>query len=260
MTRLGLLCLAMVVVCIPSPARATVVLAAGDSITSGCCASPNYFTVMAAELAAVGGFSPIKEGCGGASTEDWIGTDDQVATSCGTTIPESLYLSRIAPQPVLDIVTILLGTNDAGEDIEPGDYEENLQTLVELIQGQGVPRVILMSPPQLFWSSVEDQQRVEQYGSRVLEICAETAGVECGPDLYLLLGIEDFDQGGIHPNAAGHEEIGHALAQHILASGPSGVPSLGPIGILSLIGSLCVTFFTFHQRLRRKHRTAWVRG
>jgi lysophospholipase L1-like esterase len=252
------LLLAIAVLCTPAatPARAAVVLAAGDSITAGCCASPNYFSVMAADLAVVGGFSPIKEGCAGASTEDWIGTDDHVAASCGTTIPESLYLSRIAPQPVLDIVTILLGTNDAGEDISPDDYEANLRTLVALVQGQGVPRIILVIPPQLFSSSPADQDRVQQYGFRVFAICADTAGVECGPNLFILLGEEDFAEDEIHPNAAGHAKIGHAVAQHILAPAPAGVPTMGPAGWLGLVASICATSLTFGRRLRKKAATA----
>ena len=43
-------------------------------------------------------------------------------------------------------------------------------------------------------------------------VCEEMEGVVCGPDARFLLGVEDFEEGDIHPNGSGHRKIAEALA------------------------------------------------
>jgi lysophospholipase L1-like esterase len=118
------------------------------------------------------------------------------------------------------LVTILLGTNDARGAISAEDYSQNVKLIVEGLLADGVQRVILIIPPRQFIGEVEDPEKVRllaQYRLRLLELCFTGSGeIECGPDLFTELDVDDFDPEGIqqirvHPNAQGHAKIVSAL-------------------------------------------------
>ncbi len=118
------------------------------------------------------------------------------------------------------LVTILLGTNDARGAVTAEEYGQNVKLIVEGLLADGVQRVILIIPPRQFIGEVEDSEKVHllaQYRLRLLELClAANEEIKCGPDLFMELGVDDFDPEGVqrirvHPNAKGHARIVSAL-------------------------------------------------
>ena len=118
------------------------------------------------------------------------------------------------------LVTILLGTNDARGGVTAEEYGENVNSIVADLLTDGVQRVILIIPPRQFIGETEDTEKVHllaQYRLQLLELClAGGEAVECGPDLFVELGVDDFDPEGVHavrvhPNAQGHARIARVL-------------------------------------------------
>ena len=196
----------------------------GDSITFGIVSTPvgpSYADVVSVEMPVV------NLGIGGSSTADWINE----VVNC-TDEDQS--------------VSILLGTNDAVGFLEPfpitpAEYSANLATMVGNLTTNGCQRIILMTPPQnfAFPTNPDVQLRLAEYRLEVLELCdSGVAGLECGPDVWSLLGEEDFDTNNVHPNGPGHQKIGNALVAQSTVRAPRVSLSWGvvPATLLGLVG------------------------
>lgn len=192
----------------------------GDSITEG-------------QLSGVGG-TPYGElvrdglgdtwdvhgiGCGGASSLDW--TLPFGNAICGGQLwSPTVYEARALPLLPADVVTVMLGTNDATGFFEPSptdpvDYRQAMDAIVANLLADGAGTVMLLPPPPQCPGASMDL--VMQYRDEVLDLCTTTAGVVCGPDVTTLLGPADFDGCDVHPDASGHEAIADALVDALQA-------------------------------------------
>ena len=197
------------------------VLMIGDSITEGQQSLPAaypYATVVASLLGE--GYDVTQVGCGGATTWDWSSFGG--VTLCGGEFWEpSVYEARAIPNLPVDIATVMLGTNDATgffepAPIPPADYRLNLIDLVTNLLEDGAARVMLMTPPPMCDSAdAATVARLDAYRIIVNAICDADERVVCGPDVYRVLGDEDFQGCDVHPNGIGHLHLGVAVAEAI---------------------------------------------
>lgn len=198
------------------------VLMIGDSITEGVQSSPSAepYTAVAAKVLGQR-FTVTQIGCGGATTWDWSLLGG--VTLCGGRLwKPNVYESLARPNLPADVVTVMLGTNDATgfyepAPISPDAYRTNLANLVTHLLNDGAGKVMLMPPPHMCESANEDViRRLEAYRTIVRTMCNTRAGVVCGPDVYTLLNEDDFQGCDIHPNGLGHRTLGIAIAEMIL--------------------------------------------
>jgi lysophospholipase L1-like esterase len=200
----------------------TSILMIGDSITEGVQSNPSaepYTTVAAKVLGK--GFTVTQVGCGGATTWDWSSLGG--VTLCGgQSWDRNVYEARARPNLPADVVTVMLGTNDATgffepAPISPDEYRDNLANLVTNLLNDGAGQVMLMPPPPMCESTNADVvMRLEAYRTIVGSMCSTREGVVCGPDVYTLLNEDDFQGCDVHPNGLGHLTLGIAIATMIL--------------------------------------------
>lgn len=200
----------------------TSILMIGDSITEGVQSNPSaepYTTVAAKVLGK--GFTVTQVGCGGATTWDWSSFGG--VTLCGGQFWDlNVYEARARPNLPADVVTVMLGTNDATgffepAPISPNEYRDNLANLVTNLLNDGAGQVMLMTPPPMCESTNPDVvMRLEAYRTIVEAMCSTRKGVVCGPDVYTLLTEDDFQGCDPHPNGLGHLTLGIAVAMMIL--------------------------------------------
>lgn len=75
---------------------------------------------------------------------------------------------------------------------------------------------MLMSPPPMCdTADAATVARLEAYRAIVAAICDADERVVCGPDVYTLLGADDFQDCDVHPNGIGHLNLGVAVAEAI---------------------------------------------
>lgn len=197
------------------------VLMIGDSITQGQQSLPagqQYTTVAAAILGPQ--YEVVEIGCGGASSGDWLPFGD--VTLCGGEFwSPNIYLNRALPNLPAEMVTIMLGTNDATGFFEPApitpeQYRENMSDLVTSLINDGAEQVLLMSPPPMCAAADPlTVGRLTAYRLIIKDLCETLPGVICGPDVYTLLNPEDFAGCDVHPNGVGHQKLGIAVAKAI---------------------------------------------
>ncbi|MBU3951732.1 MAG: SGNH/GDSL hydrolase family protein [Proteobacteria bacterium] len=200
----------------------TSILMIGDSITEGVQSNPSAepYTAVAAKILGKG-FTVTQVGCGGATTWDWSSFGG--VTLCGGQFWDlNVYEARARPNLPADVVTVMLGTNDATgffepAPISPNEYRDNLANLVTNLLNDGAGQVMLMTPPPMCESTNPDVvMRLEAYRTIVEAMCSTRKGVVCGPDVYTLLTEDDFQGCDPHPNGLGHLTLGIAVAMMIL--------------------------------------------
>jgi len=124
----------------------------------------------------------------------------------------------------LDIVVVMLGTNDTKRRFTPSPYDiaEGLELIIRAIQhsetgpDDGTPQVLVVSPPHIepghggFWGDIFDG---------AVEVSEKLA--PCFRKIARRTGAEFFDAAkiirpspvdGVHLDPAGHRELGSALA------------------------------------------------
>jgi lysophospholipase L1-like esterase len=222
---------------VPAGAVPIQVLAIGDSITAGVVSGPAgdpYVDVLATELGP--GFEVINAGCSGASSLDWM---RPYAESLPCPIAGA-YELRAQPHLPTEIVTILLGGNDAVGYFENGPvpvdaFTSTMDALIDRLFGDGVGLVVLMTPPPNPGASAAVDLRLQAYGDALWTLCEPGTHVVCGLDLYELLDASlDFEGTNPHPNAAGHEKIGLALADVVRSVPEPSTALLLAFGLMAL--------------------------
>lgn len=199
----------------------------GDSITYGVVGGgvgPAFAVSLEKRLGT--GYRVTNLGCSGSRSFDWMPGADPV--NCGTG-NVSLFGEVVVPNLPTDLAVILLGTNDAHGYHAPFPtpvewYRASLIALVAALLEGGSGQVMLMTPPPAPPFAVTQERwifrNLNAYRTEVLEICSETRGVICGPDLFRLLkSHRDFDRENFHPHSAGHERIARALFESITRAG-----------------------------------------
>jgi lysophospholipase L1-like esterase len=201
------------------------VLLVGDSITVGRVGGPPgrpYRLLLSDALGP--DYALTHVACSGTSSLDWTISRGNGYCPSGFS-PPTLYQSRVRPRLPADIVTVMLGTNDAQGAGEPSpvtreDYAAALREIVGNLLADGAKRVVLMTPPPIPFPFSKDpkvQQRLAAYREEVLALCGATPGVVCGPDAFTLLDASDFFLTDVHPTVAGHRKIADALGEAIRA-------------------------------------------
>jgi len=231
--HLGLSLLAVGLV--PSAAFAEVeplrVLMIGDSITAGVrvTSSQSYPGLLAEWLGA--DYEIVERGCSSTTTSMWLPPDGSSPTGgvwCRNQQPASIYGAFAQAELPADIVTVMLGTNDALFTwISDQDYASNLEEIVAALLDEGAGTVVLMTPPD--HPDPQDWQgpyRLRLLGTRVRMICESMPGVVCGPDVYELLSDPSYfsrvaGEFNVHPNAAGHALIAEHLHDLIVELSPA---------------------------------------
>jgi len=206
-----------------SAAEPSRVVLIGDSITAGKVsgeAGPGYADVLAVQLGAA--YVVSNQGCGGSRLSDW--RPDSPAAICGNGVFE-LWEERVTPNLPAELVTVMLGTNDAtgflplrpSQPVPVEEYAAALSKIVNALRDAGARRVLLMTPPpRCETASKATLDRLKGYRREVLATCATTPEVVCGPDAYALLDpAEHFEACDAHPNATGHATLGKQLAHQV---------------------------------------------
>jgi lysophospholipase L1-like esterase len=218
--------LVVLVTASPTAASPLRVLLIGDSITYGTGfvsddAGPPYAELLASLLDA--DHEVVNAGCGGASSLDWsLSLPGSVCGGVGV-LPDGLFVERALPHLPAEMVSIMLGTNDAIGFFEPRPvpvpiYRLALDEIVSNLLAAGADTVILMTPPDHIWPDPAARNRLIGYREQVLDICSETSSVICGPDVFALLDpVLHFEGGDLHPNARGHAIIAQSLYETIAA-------------------------------------------
>jgi lysophospholipase L1-like esterase len=233
---------ALALIALPGAALAAPfsVVLLGDSITLGLVsepAGPSYAELLADSLGP--DFEVTNVGCGGTASGDWtLSRGDVLCGSVGFVSP-NLYEGRALPELPADLVTVLLGTNDAIGFFEPGivaveDYRDAVAEIAANLLLDGATQVMLMTPPPNFVSTLP-QSFLVQYRAEILGLCgAPGDAILCGPDVFALLGPEDFGD-SVHPNGAGNAKIASALDDAIRSVVPEpGSASLALLGLTAL--------------------------
>lgn len=231
--------LAALALALPGSAAAApiTVLLLGDSITEGLISDPvgpSYASLLADSLGA--GFEVANLGCGGASSLDWTRSRGGVLCGSSFTVP-NLYEALALPALPADLVTILLGTNDAigfsePERVEPSVFRAAIEELVGDLLADGARQVLLMTPPPNYRNPVTNE-RVSAYRNEILSLCgAPGDALLCGPDIFALLVQADFAEMNVHPNGLGQAKIASALHDAILTAVPE--PRSAPLTLLGL--------------------------
>jgi len=212
-----------------SPYRTTIGFI-GDSITYGTGAGSSATNAVATTCAVLGLpiSSCLNAGVGNAGTNDFA---DDAWSSNGNPAPTSATKPMTYAESVfggkVDIVHIMLGANDAeiGNDISTDAYRANLQTMVDKLKASGVRQVIVSYPIYFGVTSIRNansQALNLSYQSAIDDVIAANGG-------YVLLGDTagyDWFQannsfvGGtdlVHPNAAGHVQLGEFWAGAIMS-------------------------------------------
>jgi lysophospholipase L1-like esterase len=222
----------------PAAALSIRTLLIGDSITAGIVGgppAPSYADLTAAALPA--NFDVLNIGQGGASVRKWLPGFPCYPACPG---PGSYFDDLVEPALPVEIVTILLGTNDAlgfliPEPTDPALYRAQLRELTDALFQGGARDLLLMTPPQLSAAAIPDiDSHLQGYRNAIFGLSAGNPNIHLGPDLYALIDpIDDFDPAdNIHPNAAGHSKIADALVQAIRVLPEPGTRVLLAIGVI----------------------------
>lgn len=182
----------------------------------------------------------INIACPGSSLLDW--TRESKITPCpppGDRVVEDLFATLAQPELPVDIVTVLLGTNDSigwvePDPVTPEAFATGLDQLLATLLFEGAESIVLMTPPDrpVF---PEDRVRLLAYRETILDRCRRLEDLVCGPDLFTLLDSElDFAAGDLHLNAGGHERVASALRETIVQIPEPTAPPLSIVTITSL--------------------------
>jgi len=215
-----LLVLALLLAARSAAATPIGVVLLGDSITAGRVSQPTGPPWAALLEDALGpDFSVANVACGGTSSLDWTLTRGNGLCGAMGFVGPTIYQARALPALPAQIVTVMLGTNDATGFFEPSrvpvaTYRSAIDELVGDLLDDGADTVVLMTPPAYTADPIA-LALLTGYRGEILDVCASTPGVVCGPDVFTLLGPSDFAPGNVHPNAQGHAEIAVAVEASI---------------------------------------------
>ena len=183
--------------------------------------------VMEIELGAE--YEVIEEGLSARTTDV---ADPSLPHISGAGLDGSAYLSSaIATHQPLDLVVIMLGTNDVKEmfDRSPFRIALGMGKLIDIVEqtGGGVgtsypaPKVLVLSPPPL--GNVAPEERAERFAGGVektealpllYEAIAEAAGAEFY-DVGTLATTDEID--GVHFSPETHNAIGVGIAEKVMS-------------------------------------------
>jgi lysophospholipase L1-like esterase len=194
------------------------VLMIGDSITDG---SSGTGATYAAQLSKrlQGKHEILNVAVGGSTTRDWA---NRAPTMPYVDQARGLFDAQVPALAPFDVVTVMLGTNDAlgffeTAPLSADEYEASLSTLIQRLLELGASRVVLVSPPPYCEHPglPEARARLHAYARRMRGLCARDTHLVCGPDpLRLVDPVRDYDgtKDCIHPLEAGHRKVADALA------------------------------------------------
>jgi len=116
------------------------------------------------------------------------------------------------------VVTILLGTNDAIQEITPRDFGDNLSKIVNALLEDGSGTIILVVPPPIFFllgRAPAANLLLNHYRQEIEWLCGvPDDAIECGPDLFDVIKREHvFD--GIHFNDEGGDIVAGLLLDEL---------------------------------------------
>jgi lysophospholipase L1-like esterase len=136
--------------------------------------------------------------------------------------------SIMARHPGMDTGLIMIGTNDAGQQIPAGlgctgaacdgTYKGNLQTLIAKVQASGITPVIAYPPPG--WNSTTPwtssfNNRIRQYIDAIDEVASLDPDVLMGPDFFAFfmpseaVNYRSLFADTLHPNALGYRMMSY---------------------------------------------------
>ena len=236
--RTSVLCLLTLWI-LPGQSQALSLVSVGDSITEGLLSppvGPSYPDILADV------YDVTNVGCGGTSSQDWSPTASSSLPSCGAVAFSALYSDSVLPLMPVDVVTVLLGTNDAIGFFEPTaisieNYQSNMESLVLALLLDGAGQVILLAPPAFPSGGPVEAAYITGYRNAIRELCEPPGDdILCGPDLGELLDSSDdyFAAGSFHPNGPAHALI----ASELIALVPEASGMLLGIAGLSCVGLL----------------------
>jgi lysophospholipase L1-like esterase len=220
----------------PDPIR---VLMIGNSITNGYDVEPweAYPSLVGVWLGE--GYEVIEEGCGGSKVGDWHPDRPDLAPCEG--FLWNLYPRYVERNLPVDIVTVMLATNDAVESTNNAEFLDDFVDLMDALVEE-VEHVVVMTPPDLPENMTATQRaKIFGFANMIRFICSNRESLICGPDVFRLLDPElHFPILGsgrdLHPNAAGHEQIAVELYDTIVQIPEPSLALLEGTAVLVLCG------------------------
>ena len=146
--------------------------------------------------------SAVNDGVNGATTASWAENHE------GS--PLYNLLEDIAHGAVYNVVSIMLGTNDANIDgTSAADYQTNLQTTITALVGAGINKIVLNQPPYLKTESlVGANATLGTYNAALANLVTANPGIVVLGDMaaYSIFAANAatyYQADGVHPNDAG---------------------------------------------------------
>lgn len=175
----------------------------GDSITYGEGGFPNASQVAVREMGS--DFFENNQGIKGSSSEDWV-SDDQKMTKNS---------AKIFKNSGVDVVMIMLGSNDANKSISAKSYKENIKRIIKTLKDEGeIKRIILNQPPYAESFDNGKNRLLAEYSVKLDELLEPGLVLKGDREAYEYFKKNPSQLGdGLHPNSEGYHNLGHFWAK-----------------------------------------------
>lgn len=177
----------------------------GDSITYGVGGSPNATQVSTRNLG--DDFYEINRGENGTTSEDWAKDDRKKIKSAAD------YFSNNH----VEVVSLMLGSNDAKKGISPKSYKENIQEIISALRESGAKRVVLHQPPYAPYYSDSQNRSLCEYSNMLDELVDGDFVIEGDRKAYdYFKNHPKQTTDGLHPNSEGYFALGKMWADSLI--------------------------------------------
>jgi lysophospholipase L1-like esterase len=185
----------------------------GDSVTAGT-SIQNYLSNLLGE-----GFLALNYGVPGSRAYGWA-TNNHGGSGIMTNALSAFLLSGV------DIVHIMLGTNDAAGNVTSGVYKTNMQTIIDTLKSSGIKHIIISDIPYIATNDLNSgdvltqikDTSVRSYQQANAELITENSGFVLSGDVQAYQRFKNNQNqlaNDYHPNSVGYEYLRNFWAQTI---------------------------------------------
>ncbi|WP_372683725.1 GDSL-type esterase/lipase family protein [Desulfosarcina sp.] len=202
-------------------------IAVGDSITDGIGdENPNNNFSMDGRIVARQGFeAPLSDELMDAGSPPRIVFNEGVPGAHAADLDGDPIDAILERHPRANAMLLLIGTNDAPDNISADAYESSVRNIVNTALTDVARAHIALIPPRYDDAgNLEFDTLIQGYNGRIALIAATSDNVYLGPDLYAAF-LGEYNNSnlytppdGIHPNDAGYQVMAEDWATILLAT------------------------------------------